>query len=65
MTDIQPTRADDEDLLNWLVLRDMGWPVSLIAAVWPVPLWRVWAAMEAVRDDDEAAHRPHPVGADA
>ncbi|MGS4945191.1 hypothetical protein ACVDG3_06905 [Meridianimarinicoccus sp. RP-17] len=61
MTPRQPKRADDEDLLNWLVLRDMGWPVSLIAAVWRVEERRVKLAMGWVRVDDAWAHRPQPV----
>lgn len=61
MTDGQPTRADDEDLLNWLVLRDAGWPVSLIASVWRVEERRVALAMDWVRVDDEWAHRPQPL----
>jgi hypothetical protein len=61
MTHGQPTRADDEDLLNWLVLRDMGWPVSLIAALWRVPAEDIATAMDRVRIDDAFAHRPQAV----
>lgn len=57
----EPTRADDEDLLNWLVLRDAGWPLSLIAAIWRVPKGRVAMAIDLVRAADAFAHRPQPV----
>lgn len=52
-----PTRADDELVLSWLVLSESGFPRGLMAKMCGVRPADIRAAVAAVMVADKQAHR--------